>query len=302
MLKIGATKLSLNPYKRHTFKNSSGRMVNVWVPAFPIREEGNVEIDSWIAAVMRAAGVTASFVSWYWNENHKKPEPKFIKQQILDAKLLTTKDLPMIHIPNTVSGKSNPPIPNQLPSTGNGGGRKRFLNDQQSEERGVKRVHGTHQQSEERNLHPAFRHTIDSNLLHGAALASPPGHPEYTNSPSTMATGVGDRITTSYGMHLSPQLPHEDHTPVNSHWSPGGPEPPLPMDPALLPPIDSNIIQYSPLVTTWGHPGFAHSSLNIATGMEPITVSSGMHQSAQNPHENRRVNSQSSPGSLDNPI
>ncbi|KAG6819004.1 hypothetical protein H0H93_016481 [Arthromyces matolae] len=276
--------------RRHTSQTSASITVDVWVPAFPILEEGT-------AAVMRAAGVTASFVSRYWNEKHKKPEPAFIKRQILDAKLFTSNGLPMIHIPNTVSGKLDPPIPNQLPSTGNGGGRKRFINDQQSEERRVKRVQGTHQRSEERNLHPAFRHTIDSNLLHGAALASPPGHPEDTNSPSTMATGVDDRITTSYGMYLSPQLPHEDHTPVNSHWSPGGPEPPFPIDPALLPPTDPNIFQYPPLTTTGGHHRSAHSSLDVATGMEDrITTSSGMHSSTHNAHkDHRRVNSQSSP-------
>ncbi|KAG6834915.1 hypothetical protein H0H93_006409 [Arthromyces matolae] len=273
---------------RYAGSKYSKRAVDVWVPAFPILGEGNVEIDMWLAAVMRAAGVTASFVSWYWNEKHEKPEPALIKSQLLDAVLLTSFGLAMIHIPNTVSGKPDSAIPPQLPSTR----RKRPSNDPQSDKRQVRKILATPQHpgeggalSIDPHLSPAFLHTVDSNLNPGDSSATPWENSELTDRPPNIAMGVKDQITTSYGMH-------EDHSHVNSQSSPESSAQPLFINPAVLHHTDSDLIQHPPLATTWGYPEYTYSSLNIPRGIEDrITTSSGMHQSRQNPQEDhRRVN------------
>ncbi|KAG6819003.1 hypothetical protein H0H93_016480 [Arthromyces matolae] len=216
------------PASNHNLRMTlrKGLFVDMWVPAFPmLEEEGNVEIDMWLAAVMRAAGVTASFVSWYWNEKHEKPEPAFIKRRMLKAVLLSSFKLHMIHVPNTVSGKPAPAIPNQLPSTGKASHRKRPINDQQSQGRRVRNAPGTTQRSEDRNVlngmehstkhpqenhspvnsqsSPAVLHDTDSSLIPHPAVTAFEGYPEYTysllniatgntNSPSNRETGVED--------------------------------------------------------------------------------------------------------------
>ncbi|KAG6834171.1 hypothetical protein H0H93_011440, partial [Arthromyces matolae] len=63
--------------------------------------------DMWLAAVMPAAGVTASFVSWYWHQTHEKPEPAFIKAKMLEAGVISSSGIKMIHIPDEISGKSD---------------------------------------------------------------------------------------------------------------------------------------------------------------------------------------------------
>ncbi|KAG6847452.1 hypothetical protein H0H93_008026, partial [Arthromyces matolae] len=168
-------------------QKNSGLIVHMWVPSSPILDEGDVEIDMWLAAVMRAAGVTASFVSWYWNEKQEKPDPEFIKRQMLDAILLSSSGLCIIHIPNTVSGRPDLPIPNQLPPPGKASAPKRRINDQQSDERRVKGVLDN-PLSIDHHLDPAFQPT-ESNIIHIARQATPLGYPKYADSLSDMATG-----------------------------------------------------------------------------------------------------------------
>ncbi|KAG6827084.1 hypothetical protein H0H93_015873, partial [Arthromyces matolae] len=82
--------------KKLAFKTVGSPFVDLWVPAYPVQyHEGDENaVDMWLAAVLRAAGVTASFVSWSWHKNHRqKPEPRLIKAEMIQAALKSTRGL-----------------------------------------------------------------------------------------------------------------------------------------------------------------------------------------------------------------
>ncbi|KAG6818532.1 hypothetical protein H0H93_004240 [Arthromyces matolae] len=98
--------------QNHNSKNIPRQrgVFDIRVPVEDKIDGGNEPVDEMLAAVLRAAGVTASFVSWYWHESHKKPDPVFIKMKILEAGIMPAsfglRNVQVIHIPNQVSGRS----------------------------------------------------------------------------------------------------------------------------------------------------------------------------------------------------